>query len=277
MNFRDIACRHLAAYKTDVLKVNEPGLFRYRGRDLEKGHILPFSEQHKNIIEPYRDRFWRFWESGYSHDDLHRYFHHLNSSQALCFNLFYPLIAESSLAVFLDYLGILAESSRYEPCFEKASTLENARRKTSFDFYVRYADASEIFVEVKYTEDGFGEAAKDSEHRQKFKETYLHLVRQSAYLQPDCADEDFFLTHYQLLRNLVHITAHGMVVLLFPKANKEVLAEACLAQDRFLTEQGRARLRLVYLEDLLPYLERRLTGQELGRYYRSFREKYLSA
>lgn len=272
MNFRDLACKHLATYREDVLKVQKPGIFRYRGEDLEKGHILPVAEREKNILEQYRARFWA---SDCSKVKLHQYFHHLSSSQALCFNLFYPLLAENQLDLFFDYLNVPIGEGVRKATFEKESDLEKAERRTSFDFYTLYNSANKIFVEVKYTEDGFGAAENDTEHQEKFRKTYLPLLERSRFLAPICKEEAFFLSHYQILRNLVHITEESHVVLLFPSANEAVSKEANYARDHLLTEAGRERLRIILLEDFISFLEEMFSDGVLEGYYQSFREKYV--
>lgn len=270
MNFRDLACKHLSQYKVDVLGVQEDGIFPYRGQDVPKSHILPIAHQKENVLGKYRAQFWR----GRSDLKLHQFFHHLNSSQALCINLFYPLIAENALDLFLRFLGI-------EPgvglcaLFEKESEKEVAIRRTSFDFYVQFAMASKIFVEVKYTEHGFSQAKNDDEHRTKFRKTYLPLVEKSLFLVRECQEEKFFLRHYQILRNLVHISDTDHVVLLFPSANTVVAKEAAYARDKLLTGAGRDRLRIVFLEEFVSFLEDQSMGSSLDGYYQDFRTKYL--
>ncbi len=272
MNFRDQACEHLSQYKRDTLNIKEDGIFNYRGRKVPKSHILPIDEQRKNILKPYRDKFF---VSEQSQIKFHKYFHHLNSSQALCINLFYPLIAESSLNLFLDYLNLPAETT--ETClFEKDSNLEIAARRTSFDFYLQTTSKNQIFVEVKYTEAGFGQAKKDLPHREKFKQTYLPILKEvSDFLEPKCQNEELFLDHYQILRNLVHINDSDTVVLLFPSANSVVAEEAVYAKNHFLTEKGKDRFRIVYLEEFVSFLETQSSNCSLDGYYREFRKKYL--
>lgn len=268
MNFRDTVCNHLANYKVDRLGVKDNGEFHYRGVILEKAHILPRKHLKLNIIEEYRDRFF---DSEYACINLHKYFHHLNSSQALCINLFYPLIAENKLELATSFLGI-TPATNLEACFEKESDVESADRRTSFDFHTRYSKTQELFVEVKYTEEGFGKAPLDDAHRDKFKNTYLPLIEQSHFLTNTCRDEDYFLSHYQVLRNLVHISETRRVVLLFPAANAVVAKEADEAYGTMLTDAGKAKCKRVFLEELVSFLE---TDGSLKGYYSQFREKYL--
>ena len=140
MNFRDQVFAHLSRYKADVLGISEPGIFRHRGRELPKAHILPLAHREKNILERYRARFFA---SDHARINFHRYFHHLNSSQALCINFFYPLIAENALRLFLEYLGVDPHADM-RPLFEKESDIERAATRTSFDFYIENGAASRI-------------------------------------------------------------------------------------------------------------------------------------
>jgi len=271
MNFRDLMCEHLAQYKVEVLQVQEDGIFHYRGRDIRKSHILPLDLRDMNILERYRAQFW---SSDSAKIKLHQFFHHLNSSQALCINLFYPLIAENDLGFFLKFLGMASEVAS-RAIFEKESEIEVAARRTSFDFCVQLAAAQKIFVEVKYTEDGFARAKSDDEHRRKFREIYLPLVENSEFLAPECQEETVFLRHYQVLRNLVHISHTDHVVLLFPSANTVVAEEAAYAKEQFLTDAGRERFSLVFLDEFVSFLEDHCVGGPLDGYYQTFRTKYL--
>ncbi len=272
MKFRNLACAHLSRYKVDSLGIREDGIFRYRKRNIPKSHILPIALRDRNILEQYRHEFFT---SSHSKISFHRYFHHLNSSQALCINFFYPLIAENKLELFLKFLGVDPVSD-FEALFEKESDIEKAKRRTSFDFFMRLDGIRKIYVEVKYTEQGFARAKHDEEHRKKFHETYLPLLKDKEdFLVPECRDESFFLDHYQVLRNLVHMNDKDAVVLFFASANSVVTKQAGYARDHLLTDKGKAQLRIVYLEEIVPLLETGCRGTVLDGYYQEFRAKYL--
>ena len=272
MNFRDLACAHLSRYKIDVLGVTEDGIFKHKGRDIPKSHILPTGLSDRNIMQRYRQRFY---ESEHSKIKFHRFFHHLNSSQALCINFFYPLVVENKLELFLNFLRVYSAIELVSE-FEKESDLERAKSRTSFDFYVQLDGSRKIFIEAKYTEDGFATGKKDQKHREKFHETYLPiLLEKSAYLEPECRDESFFLDHYQVLRNLVHVNETDFVVLFFPSANARVAKQAAYARDHLLTEKGKERLRIVFLDEIVSYLETECASGALNGYYQEFRAKYL--
>lgn len=274
MSFRNLACDHLAQYKVDVLGLKEDGKFHHRGKDIAKAHILPLINKKSselNILPECRNQFFA---SDYAKIKLHQFFHHLNSSQALCINLFYPLIVEKVLTLFFKFLHI-QPGTHLDPRFEHESELENAIRRTSFDFYIQDEDMAKVFVEVKYTEAGFASAKDDEEHREKFHATYLPLVEASHFLRPVCRDWETFRKHYQILRNLVHIGDTSHVVLLFPAANKVVKREAAYARDHLVTSKGAAKLKIVYLDEFVSFLETECVGNNLDGYYQTFRAKYL--
>jgi hypothetical protein len=271
MNFRDRACAYLSEYRKNVLGLEEAGLFSRGGRDHRLGHILPRGSEERNLLEPYGSTFFA---SKVGRIKLHQYFHHLNSSQALCINLFYPLMAEGEGDLLLQCLASTI-TSPIDCNFEVESDLEIAARRTSFDFHVRSREGEQILVEVKYTEDGFGSAEPDDEHLVKFQDTYAPLLRNSAYLTDECNDPHFFLSNYQVLRNLVHITSRSEVRFVFPRANTKVAKQAEDARVRFLTDSGRSRFRVIYLEDVVTELAVRLRGRTLENYYERFSQKYL--
>lgn len=271
MNFNDSVCEHLAKYKVETLGIKEDGIFVYRGKDVAKAHILPIRNRALNLLPEYREHFFA---SEYSNIKFHRFFHHLNSSQAMCINLFYPLIAEGVLDLVARFLGI-ESAPDLRPCFEKESEMEQAVRRTNFDFHLRCSTINDIFFEVKYAENGFGRVAADAEHKDKFRKTYRPLVDQSKFLHEECQKESLFLDHYQILRNLVHLTSTSYAVLLFPSANSAVKQEALEAYDKFLTDDGRARVKVVFLEEMVSFLETKCLIKPLVNYYAMFRMKYL--
>lgn len=271
MTFRNKACEHLARYRKNHLGIEDEGVFLFRGREHRKGHILPRGSERRNLIDPYGVSFF---SSEHRATKLHHFFHHLNSSQGLCINLFYPLIVEGRLELLARSLGSLMNLP-IESKFEKESELEVAARRTSFDFHIRNSEGKEVFVEVKYTEDGFGGAKDDEEHRNKFRDTYAPLLQKTKYLTEECKDPVFFLKNYQILRNLVHITQQSEVRFLFPRANTKVARQAEKARENFLSESGRNKFRIIYLEDLVPQLIDACRGGKLDGYYESFAQKYL--
>jgi hypothetical protein len=131
-------------------------------------HILPAHLKRLNIHEPIRAEFWRH------HRDnpvkLHRDFHHLTSSQALAFNLFFPFfgLETGNPNLLLTALEIEpGEVTRWS--FEHVPDPEEG---TSFDFFVELTSGHRVVVEVKLSESGFGRCVADDAHREKLRQVY---------------------------------------------------------------------------------------------------------
>lgn len=273
MEFRDLACAHLSNYRKNVLGLQDEGIFHYRGRQIPIGHILPCDDQELNILAPYRDTFLK--SPHRSSIKLHKYFHHLNSSQALCINLFFPLIASQRNDLLLHVLGAPADMKPI-PRFEAESILEkNAKRRTSFDFHLPCTTGRQVFVEVKYTENSFGGALHDEHHIHKYHDTYQELVTRSPFLVEKCRDCTHFLDNYQVMRNLVHLDHQSDVVFLFPRMNQNVKKQAENAREHFVAEHARHKLRILFLEDVVAELKQKTRNEPLGEYYAAFEQKYL--
>jgi hypothetical protein len=58
MGFQEACKISLSSYKKETLGVPDQGVFRYRGKDLFKDHILPMNLRNQNIIRHYRDEFF---------------------------------------------------------------------------------------------------------------------------------------------------------------------------------------------------------------------------
>jgi hypothetical protein len=275
MIFRDQVIEYLGNYRKTVIGISDPGIYWYCGNAYQKEHILPTGDLKKrlNILDPYRDDFYK---SHLSNISFHRYFHHLNSSQALCINLFYPLIKEQIFGIFLRYIGVTFSIVEY--AFEKESPIEQVlegKRKTNFDFYIQSDTKESIFFEIKYTENGFNRVEDDEEHIEKYKFTYKKLLDNNPYIHNDFKNMNKFFRYYQILRNLVHIRSGSIVVFLFPQQNKIIDNQALFARESILTDLGRKAFRIIYLEDIINYIEENIESQLLLDHYSQFREKYL--
>jgi hypothetical protein len=171
-DFERRAKQWLSDYKLSILNVQEDGSFTYRGHNLPYAHILPRKQYNLIILPSFRQDFWG-WFSGQD-ISLNQYFHHLNSSQALCFNLFFPLLTGNGrgLAALLCSLGILGFPAPGAAFEFKAHDVEN----THFDFMIPLQSTGRVHFEVKYTEAGFGVAKADTEHLAKFQTLYTRLA-----------------------------------------------------------------------------------------------------
>jgi hypothetical protein len=258
--------RHLADYKVSALGVNQNGIWRKNHR--EYAHILPSELQRLNILEPYRDQFWAY--CGNAHFKLHSDFHHLSSSQAMCFNLFFPFLAEEEYRQLLTHIfttdGVIEDAG-----FE---VVLDASEGTNFDFCFKTGESKTLF-EIKLTEADFGKAKSDESHKAKFETVYSPAL--NGKFVPGFSTCDVFLDHYQLMRNVwnLGVGTGDMLVCIVPRAN------SCLTREidflkKCVSEQYRHRVSVIYLEDLAATVEKTIPDDALRmkEHFRLFREKY---
>jgi hypothetical protein len=275
-NFRTRITEHLGQYKKNKLKIIEPGEYLYNGEIKLYDHILPKDEMKLNIIEKYRDDFFN---SSYAQIKFHRYAHHLNSSQAMCINFFYPLIQEELLEKIAETLRIPGHIiyNSENVCFEKESELEpDGERKTNFDFFIKLDTGVKIYFEIKYTESEFGKAKNDGEHQAKFQRTYQPLLEKCDAIKEAFKNEAYFLNNYQIMRNILHIDKDSYVVFIYPQKNVGFRTAALQQRKDVVTSEYTSHFVFFTWEGLLEQLEYRLKDHDLKKYYASeFRAKYL--
>ena len=274
MKFQDHIKQQLGIYREKGLGISEAGIFNYRGKKLPKEHILPLKFNRFNIIENYREEFY---SSSKSKINFHKYFHHLNSSQALCVNLFFPLMFENKLNTILEMLNI-PQVGTITSCFEKESQVEiGKRRKTNFDFFMQLPNETKIYFEIKYTEEEFGKTKDDNEHKAKFKETYQPLLKNNAFIKREYHEMLSFFNNYQIMRNLCHIDDQSHVVFVYPTENKKVHEQALLAQKELLTDKGINKFHLMPINTIVNAILKNEPSEKIKNHYEEFNEKYLSA
>ncbi len=254
---------HLAAYKQNVLKIHQSGTWR----DREYKHILPSANIEMNVLPAIRSDLFAYIESTRTLK-LHRDFAHLNSSQAACFNFFFPILMNPTS--YTSKLLSLKGTSIKEWEFEHVSVESEG---TNFDLWVLNNDGSEAFVEFKLTENEFGIEKNDLRHREKLKNIYYPNLKEkiaSEFLEPD-----LFFKHYQLLRNVSYANPElpATVIFLVPKANRSI--EPSLSRVMAaLTPRIRQFVRVLFLEDLVNKL-RHESASSASSYFDEFAEKYL--
>lgn len=264
---------HMKDYKNNVIKISTSGTYKYRTEVKEYEHILPIKYRDMNILEKYR---LDFLKSGLIKEkEWHMYSHHLNSSQVMCINFFYPLIKEKKLDLILQILGI--SDNAMESCFEKESDLEkDNERKTNFDFYIETQRNKRIYFEIKYTENGFGKAVNDKKHISKYMRTYKDLLQNCKAINDNYKNESIFFDNYQILRNLIHIDDNSYVVFIYPKTNKNIRSAAEKAYNNIIVDSWKNYFITITWEDINDKLVNIIREPELKDYYqKEFPKKYM--
>lgn len=266
---------HLGRYKQVKFGNIGDGKYNYRGREILMEHILPESMADKNIIEPYDSDMN---SSGYLKSiKRHKYFHHLNSSQAMCINFFYPLIKEKQLDCILRALHIQGYVDYSTAKFEKESEVESGKdRRTSFDFYFETNEKIRVLFEIKYTENDFGKAENNDKHKDKFARTYAPVLNNSEAIAEAFKNPEIFFDNYQIMRNLIHINKDSYVIFIYPQRNR-VIANAVqdIKKDMLKPDWNNHFIPYTW-EEIIGFVVSNIENEELKKYFiNDFCEKYL--
>jgi len=269
MSYQDDLKRHLSDYKRQSLRIREPGVFRYRGRDVLHDHILPLANASRNLLEEAEPRASAFL-AAYP-GKRHRYFHHLNSSQAFAFNLFFPYFSgqPESASALLRALGQEGVLAAWEP-----EAVPVPGEKTNIDIRWTTTDGRQTFCEVKLSEADFGKAANDARHRAKLK-IYSQLL--AIHLEPRRLERLAFFDAYQFNRNVWHMVREdrSRLIFLLPRSN-HVLWKLLQKLLLGVLLGTRERISAVAIEDVIAGLSADERCPKKQRdYAKKLKQKYL--
>jgi hypothetical protein len=267
-SFANEAKAHLAEYKRTALGVTDDGVWARNGRSYP--HILPSHLKELNVLAPYREEFWQYAaEAGIR---LHSDFHHLNSSQALAFNLFFPALVggpapSNHLVWALTNKKAVVRTWGFE-------AVPDPVEGTNFDLLLELDSGGRVYVEVKFTETTFGTAIPDDSHRRKLDQ--LYRPRLGATVSSDFLEEAKFFPNYQLFRNISHARPDlDAVVFVVPARNRSAASHAELVLASALLP-GVMGVRLVTVESIVEAVTagRVTAADSFTEHYRLLREKY---
>lgn len=267
MSFQYKIKAHLSKYKSD----NFPELANGRWKNNNKlySHILPEENQFDNLLPQYKEEFHDYFENHYI--KLHPDFHHLNSSQAMCFNFFFPLYYERELEILTNFLGLKDEIVNYDKvCFEKRGLeAKYGRRPTSFDFYMETISCIKLHFEIKYTEGGFGKAIINTD---KFDNVYSKFLKP---INSTFHSSQRFFDNYQILRNLVHIDDNSYVIFVYPIDNEAVRKDSDRVKTDFLNKNFHDHFFSTTWENLFANVSNSIVDNKLKTQFVDFKDKYL--
>ena len=233
---------HLTEYRRNHLGIEQVGTWDGKPYD----HILPKEQLCLNLIETVRVEVCQYLQV--SKIRLDRHFHHLNSSQAACINLFWPLLNCANSCILVESLGIgPGEVAHWE--FEKVMDWNEG---TNFDLYLELNSGAKTYVEFKYTEEEFGRAKDDVQHRQKLDEIYEPALRD--ILNPEYLRKKKFFANYQFFRNLIYIDPEkdAKVLFLLPRANEKIVRKLHKVMEAAILDASvRSLIKIRYLEDVV--------------------------
>lgn len=260
---------HLAEYRAKTLRVPAG---EWGNPPREYPHILPRSEYRLNIVEPIREAFWGVHKK--QRWALHRYFHHLSSSQALAFNLLFPVFPQIP-ASFKATRSALRLGNDAPATLDFEVVLRDGDG-TNIDALIVEDRGRRSVIEIKLTEASFGRARHDPRHLDKLERTYRPLLR--THLADSVLEPIAFFRDYQLYRNLAQLRPRSddQVILLVPRARVELWKFATSWCVRPEIGSFRGSVNVFALEDVAAALEidARTAGHDV-RPYDEVRQKYL--
>jgi hypothetical protein len=269
MRYQTALRKHLAEYKANRLGIQEAGVYRKTGRTYK--HLLPSNLRYLNLLESIRAEFRDYLRHN-SAVRLHPDFHHLNSSQALTFNLFYRFLSAGGEAAGLiaQALGLGGDIREWH--FEYVPDPEEG---TNVDVAWQSSDGTWAFCEVKLSEGEFGGAKPDQRHETKLREIYS--PRLQGLVDERLLQFNEFCRHYQLLRNISLLATHAgsNVIFLIPEQNSGLIPALNTVLSS-LAASVRHRVHVSYLEKVISSLKNHGTlSPEFKVYAAQLEEKYV--
>jgi hypothetical protein len=267
--YADRLREHLSRYKVERLGVPDHGTWAQNGREYE--HILPQQLFQLNILEPIRREFWQHAKSSGLQAKLHRDFHHLSSSQAFAFNLFFPFfgLPEQSAEPLLQLLRLPVEPIRHWAFEHQPSRREG----TNFDFYIEFEAGWRVYFEVKLTESQFGSCASDEHHRQRYQALYREMLEPK--LVAAALAETAFFANYQLGRNVGYADERSTVIFLIPRSNRAIFEQAQSFLDHSVRPEVRNGIHVIDSERVFADLTDKKLHPFLEMHTAQMREKYV--
>lgn len=283
--FQDKVKAHMEEYngQNNELVDKKGGAWKGKG---SFAHILRDSQNDWmfNLLLPYREVGSLVQDIRKGVIKKHMYAHHLNSSQMMCMNFFYPLMIEDRLDIILKAINSKIKWGKPVALFEFNSPMEVGKaaelnkeklfgEPTNFDFFITTSNGYRVYFEIKYTEAEFGAPEKkNNSYPQKYYdkfEVYKSLIP-SCFKDEYKANADYFLDHYQLMRNLIHLqSSNDFVVYLVPGENP-IISEA--EEIKNVLNSLQDNCKVVKWEDIITVVE---NDPQLHEYYAEFKKKYL--
>lgn len=302
MSFQEDVKTHMVQYKancddSDLRKITADGI--YNNKPGYK-HILPITDpstlsifgsrdniKKLNLLPAYRESCWSYIEPIKS--VLNTYFHHLNSSQGMCFNFFFPFASDPELLSLLMTILLKDKAVNFaipmKSEFEYNSYLDKTDyawdSPTNFDFYVS-SSKQNFFFEIKYKEFDFKKHKNDNKDRAQKYETMYHSLANGVIVD-DKNNINDFLGNYQIMRNLVHLkndtNRDNYVIFVYPERNSRIAREA-LESYEFLLPEFHDRLVTISWETLYSLCIKELTKLDkfnglIKEQLTEFKKKYL--
>lgn len=274
LDLRDLRTKvmeHMKRYKEKVLRLDEG--VENQGRKYD--HILP--EKHYELNFSLEVSENRIRDRYLSSIHWSRFSNHLNSSQVMAVNFFYPLIRHQELDGFLALAGIEDEVIYDEDhiVFNKMSEKEKTDcRKTCFDLYLKLKSGNEVYIQANYTNGCYGRAV-DERYAARYREIYEPMIRDSRIIREEFKTEAHFLEHYRFMRSLAHLDEESHLIVIYPRENWPIREKSLTLREEILKPRFRGNFIPMTWEELLEMITGNVRENNLARFYDAwFKDKY---
>ena len=255
--WREIHLSRLSDYKRNFLGITECGEWNNRSYS----HILPLKNKFENIIgSDYKNEIIEIINN--ENIELNDHFHHLNSSQALGFNLFFPFCIDQKL----EYIHTINNDGY---AFEKKLC---PKEKTQLDFLLK-ANRQKWYVEIKYSEptSKITNKINDDYWVKKYNTYYKYDLYKYFKINVEIYD---FYSYYQIFRNLLYGCKDNYLnIFVFPKSRLDWSETIKFIKEKYCINL-KNQIKILYID---TFVEAMLQSKDekILRHYTLFYEKYM--
>ena len=230
---------------------------KYRGHEYK--HFLTGNEKMRNFSSQIRDLIKLVNNDKYlklpngQEIKLHFDWQHMNSSQIMCINFFlsYWNHPKDLKSIFDNILLNSGKKIIGLPTKIKFEDQESANDGTNVDLVIDLDNGSKIFIEVKYTERGFG---KISSKVKKRNPNYYFNKRITIH-KDIIVDQSNYEKYYQFIRNIYLGRNGNYTLFLYPFENNFIENEYNKCSNKEIIENiNDFEFGRLYWEDLLKIL-----------------------
>jgi len=259
MKYLRLVKRHLINYKRYYLNVgNKESEFNYE-------------EKHKNFIAPYQKNILYYINN--NNIKLDDNYHHLESLQTMCLNLFYPIIEE-------DKIDVISQSLDLNINDIKTVSFNEIESDTKIDFCINN-DLKKVYFKIKYTEENFRLSKFDYQiSLRSYGYRYLSVINKYFYKLKKAEFYQFYQLFSIYLNILINENISDLLVISYPEKNKKLDQEynkfIDIVDRKLKDKYSKYQIKRVYLERLFSSLYNNLGNNfRLFRHLDEFKLKYL--
>lgn len=264
MDYQSELSQHLLNYKEYHLGI--------RASTYGARQALPAEYEDLNILTQFRSPFRRY-RLAHPLVQLQDSFNDLSSSQALCFNLFFPFVQQPELWPIL--IRLLSEDELGEVCKTEFDHSFGKKVEDTFDFSFGMSSGAFFCFDVRLGENWFGPSFQNSICSDSLTACSCQDIR--GLVTGTLLKSSEVVRVSLLLKKLAYVASisKARLVVIYPRANSKLQQSIDLLHDS-IYESMREKLIVCHLEDLIDRLLLRLQHNERTcNHFVSLKKKYV--